>query len=222
VLHRKILVGAIAVLAVQFALSRALSRTEYLPSPPPLDQFPWRLGEWSRVKDELMEPGVLEMLAPDDSLNRTYVHAGRAAEVNLFMAYYKTQHRAANAHDPKVCLPGSGWNPLVSKVVEIPVPGSATPIPVNYYVVAKGEGRSLVLYWYQTYKRAFAREQAARVQRILDTVAENRTDIALVRVVVPVIKEDLDEATAMGTEFIRLAYPYIQRQFPPRGRGAAQ
>lgn len=221
-LNRNILLAAIAVLAIQFAVSRALSRTEYLPSPPPLDQFPATLGEWTRVKDEVMEPGVLEMLAPDDSLNRTYIHANRTAEVNFFMAYYKTQHRAANAHDPKVCLPGSGWNPIISKVVELSVPGSAAPVPVNYYVVAKGEGRNLVLYWYQTYKRAFAREQAARIQRVLDTVAENRTDIALVRVVVPVVKEDLDAATAMGTEFIRLAYPYILRQFPPKARGAVQ
>jgi EpsI family protein len=220
--NRRILLAAVAVLAAQFALSRTLSRTEYLPSPPPLDQFPWTLGEWSRVKDEFMEPGVLEMLSPDDSLNRTYVNASRAVEVNLFMAYYKTQHRAANAHDPKVCLPGSGWNPLISKVVEISVPARAAPVPVNYYVVGKGSGLSLVLYWYQTYKRAFAREQAARLQRIWDTVTENRTDIALVRIVVPVFKENLDAATAAGTEFMQLAYPYILRQFPPKMNETAQ
>ncbi len=213
---RKFLLAGAVILGLQFTGSFALSRKEYLPSPRPLAEFPWEFGEWRRVEDQILEPGVLEMLAPDDFLNRVYVSPQQPAGVSLFMVYYKTQHRAANAHDPKVCLPGAGWNPLDSKVIDVPLGENGAAIPVNHYVVAKGSSQALVLYWYQTHKRAFAREQWTRLQRILDTVAENRTDIALVRLVVPIVDNNAAAAAETGIRFIRQSYPYIRRQFPPK------
>jgi EpsI family protein len=214
--RRKFLAAAVLILGAQLAASLTLSRKEYLPSPPPLSEFPWTLGEWQRAEDQILEAGVLEMLAPDDFLHRLYLSPRYPAGVGLFMVYYKTQHRASNAHDPKVCLPGSGWNPLNSKVIDVPVPESGVTVPVNYYVIAKGPARALVLYWYQTHKRAFAREQGSRLQRILDTVAEQRTDIALVRVVVPILGPGPEAAEEAGIRFIQQSYPIIMRQFPPK------
>jgi len=213
---RKIVSLAVLIVGLQLAASFALSRKEYLPSPRPLAEFPWEMGEWRRVEDQILEPGVLEMLAPDDFLNRVYVSPQHPAGVSLFMVYYKTQHRASNAHDPKVCLPGAGWNPLDSKVIDVSLPEAGVTLPVNHYLVAKGSTQALVLYWYETHKRAFAREQWTRLQRILDTVAENRTDIALVRLVVPIVDNNTAAAAEAGIRFIRQSYPYIRRQFPPK------
>lgn len=213
---RKILFLGALILGVQLASALALSRKEYLPSPRPLAEFPWEIGEWRRVEDQILEPGVLEMLAPDDFLNRLYVSPQYPAGVSLFMVYYKTQHRASNAHDPKVCLPGAGWNPLDSKVIDVSLPDNGATIPVNHYLVAKGSTQALVLYWYETHKRSFAREQWTRLQRILDTVAENRTDIALVRLVVPIVDNNTAAAAEAGIRFIRASYPDIRRQFPPK------
>jgi EpsI family protein len=151
--RRKLLVTGIGILSAQGLASVALSRAEYLPSPPPLSGLPSEIGEWTRTEDVEVHPTALEMLAPDDVLNRDYVNRS-GTPLNLFIGYYKTHHRSRNAHDPKVCLPGSGWKEVESRIVEIAVPGEAKPIPVNYYLVTMNGPRYLVLYWYQNHNRA--------------------------------------------------------------------
>ena len=86
-----------------------------------------------------------------------YVIAGvataRHSLVGLYVGYYGSQRSGELIHSPKNCLPGSGWTPLNSSVVAIDV-GRGLPIEVNRYVVAHGDERSLVLYWYQSRARA--------------------------------------------------------------------
>ena len=62
------------------------------------------IGEWNQFQDGVLDPEAYAVLAPDDVLNRTYRDASAANDLSLFIAYYKTQLRAKNAHDPKVCL----------------------------------------------------------------------------------------------------------------------
>jgi EpsI family protein len=193
----------------------ALSRAEYLPSPPPLSDFPSSIGGWEEVRDIDMEPQVLEMLTPDDVLNRDYINRDHTATLSLFVAYYKTQHKAGQAHDPKVCLPGSGWNPIVSKTIEIPVPDSNTSFPANYYVIAKDPQKALVIYWYQSYDRIVAQQQFLKLDRVIDTVKAHRTDMALVRIVVPIEAGDLEGASDRAAGFARIISFLLRRQFPP-------
>ena len=205
---------AVLLLSAQAALTHRLSRTEFLPSPGPVNEnIPLRIGEWNRFQDGVLDPEVYEMLAPDDVLNRTYRHAD--ADLSLFIAYYKTQLRAKNAHDPKVCLPGAGWNPLISKQIPISVAGLAEPVHVNYYVIAKNGEQAVVLYWFQNHKTAYATDQGLKFSRVLDNLMENRTDMALVRIVISATKPGVEAATASATEFAGALYPSLGKQFPP-------
>jgi EpsI family protein len=208
--RRTLLASGVTLLSAQGVASLALSRSEYLPSPPPLSELPSQVGNWTRTADVEVDPAALEMLAPDDVLHRDYIDQDRTP-LNLFIGYYKTQHRARNAHDPKVCLPGSGWNPLESKVIQVPVPDTE-PIPVNYYVVQKQDQQNVVLYWYQNHNRAVAQEQLLRFDRLLSTLRENRTDMAFVRVIVPAT--NLRTAAQKAMEFIAAFHPGLMRQFP--------
>lgn len=215
-LQRDMLLWGILLLLFQGVLMLTLRRAEFIPSPPKLIDFPWSIASWVGVRDDALEPEVLDMLAPDDVLNRQYVNTGRSAALNLFVAYYKTQHKAQGAHDPKVCLPGSGWNPLESQIVQIHVPLSTMSFPANRYVVAKGSEKAVVLYWYQSHSRIVAEQQILRLDRILDTIKDHRTDMALVRVVVPINGSDQDTATSLGTQFAESIYPYLRQQFPAK------
>jgi EpsI family protein len=161
-----------------------------------------------------MEPEAFEMLKPDDYLNRVYRAQLGQPDLGLFIAYYKSQHRAAGAHDPKVCLPGSGWNPVSSKVIQIPTAQGA--ISANQFVVSKGNLTDVVVYWFQMQRRAVAGTEGLHFRRILETFSENRTDMALVRIVAPVQNNDASGATNSACEFVRAAYPDLMRQFPPR------
>jgi len=209
---RNILLAGLFVLLVQGTLTVSLARPEYLPSPPPLSGFNSAIGPWLETGSSNMDPAVYELLAPDDYLNRNYADPARNSQVNLFIAYYKTQYKAKSAHDPKVCLPGAGFNPITSKTIEIPT--SLGNVAANYYLIAKDSAKSVVVYWYQTYDRALTGDQGLHLSRFFEIFTTNRTDMALVRVVVPVNNEDVAGASGEATRFVQAAYGGIMRQFP--------
>jgi len=210
------LLGGIAVLAIQAVLGFNLQRSEYLPSPPPLSQFSNDLAGWQAVQDGVVDPDALAMLAPDDVLNREYRRKDSNQAVTLFIAYYKTRHRARNAHDPKVCLPGSGWNSMESRIVDVPVGLPYVTIPVNYLLIQRGLSKNVALYWYQTHRGPETQIQILNLDRIIETIRDNRTDMALVRIVAPVEGNDVASARAAATSYASSIYRSIEKQFPLR------
>jgi EpsI family protein len=212
-MFNRLALAGIGILAIQGMVMLALSRSEYLPSPPLLSDFPASISPWQAAQDIALEPDVLEMLTPDDVLDRDYTN--NQASISLFIAYYKTQHKAGQAHDPKVCLPGSGWNPVISKTIEIPVPDSSTLFPANYYVIEKDTLKAVVVYWYQSYNHVVAQQQMLRLDRVIDTLKTHRTDMALVRIVVQIEESDVPAAADRATRFAQSIYPLLLRQFPP-------
>jgi EpsI family protein len=55
------------------------------------------------------------------------------------------------------------------------------PFPVNRYVIAKGDSRQLVLYWYWAHDRGVASEYWAKYYLVADAIRMNRSDGSLVR-----------------------------------------
>jgi EpsI family protein len=203
--HSRILT---AVLIVQAGLFYTLSRSEAVPISRPLAEFPKALGEWRLYREGVVEQEILDVLRADDLLNRIYAQPASGLAANLFVAYFKSQRTGQAPHSPKNCLPGAGWVPSASETVSLNVPGRSEPIEVNRYIVSKGDERSVVLYWYQTRDRVIASEYAAKVYLVFDSIRDNRSDTALVRVVVPV--RGGDEATASKT-----AMDFVQSFFAP-------
>ena len=212
----RLMAAAVSILAMQAAASYCLHREPYLPSPPPLAALPFRVGEWTQLRDSSVEPDALLMLGPDDALVREYQLGGGRETASVFVAYYKTQLRRRNAHDPKVCLPGSGWNPTVSRVIEVPVSPPARSFPVNYYRIAREGSQSVVLYWFQTYNGVYTFEQQLRAHRLLDAVIDNRTDMALVRIIIPIGDAGVQTADARATDLAQLLYSQMLSYFPPK------
>jgi EpsI family protein len=210
-----LLAGAVCILVAQAIASRVLHREPFLPSPPPLAELPLQMGAWSQSSEETIDSEALAMLGPDDSVVRTYQSPGGADQAELFVAYYKTQLRAKNAHDPKVCLPGAGWNPIESRLTRVSLPGSSFSFPANYYRIRKGESEQVVLYWFQTPKGVYTFEQQLRANRVWDAIRDNRTDMALVRVIVPVSAKGVESADASAAQLARVVYTQMLPYFPP-------
>jgi EpsI family protein len=217
--------AGLAILATQAAATYALHRDPFLPSVQPLTALPPRLGDWIELRDLQIDPGSLDVLAPDDSLDREYQLAtgprSRVNEASLFVAYYKTQLRAKNAHDPKVCLPGAGWNPTDSRVVKISAPESGRFFLANYYHILRGNEAAIMIYWFQTYKGVYTREQELSLHRVLDSMFDNRTDMALVRVVAPIGEDGADAAGAGATALAKAVYPQMLHYFPGKERSGS-
>lgn len=200
-----------AFLILQATLFYASSRSENIPSVAPLSQFPIDLGPWRAVREGYVDEATQAVLRADDTLSRVYGKQDQA--VSLFVAFFKTQRTGQQPHSPKNCLPGAGWESSFVGTIDIHA-GGAEPIRVNRYVVAKGDQRSVVLYWYQTQNRVIASEYMAKVYLVTDAIRYNRSDTALVRVVVPVRGGDEEKATAAGVDFIQSSFGSLRKQLP--------
>jgi EpsI family protein len=204
-----------AALVLQGGLYYAVSsRAENVPSVSPLATFPSNAGQWETVRELPIEKAVQDVLRADDTLNRVYA-ARSGASASLFIAFFKTQRFGQAPHSPKNCLPGSGWEPIETGTVTVPVAGRTDPVTINRYVVAHGNSRSVVLYWYHSHERVIASEYWAKFWLVADAVRHNRSDTALVKIVIPVEgNHDAKGATDVGVNLVQSIFADVERQFP--------
>jgi EpsI family protein len=200
-------------LLVQCTLFYGFSRGETPPTHRQLDQFPQDLGGWHMVQQGVMEQEVKDVLRADDYVTREYA-TSPAQSANLFVAFFNSQRAGQTPHSPKNCLPGGGWVWTVSDTIPVTVPGRSSPIQINRYVVAKGEEKGVVLYWYQSRDRVVAKEYAAAAYVAWDALRYNRSDTALVKVTVGVVNNQQEAATQDGIQFIQTFYPTLRSFLP--------
>jgi EpsI family protein len=194
-------IAATLMLVIQAVLLSNATRAEYLPEIRPLSQFPRSFGPWQFAEEGVVDQASRDVLKADDLLNFSYRRADGPV-ANLFVAAFRTQRTGATPHSPKNCLPGAGWSPLLQDELTFSV-GRPQPITANRYVISRGDARSLVLYWYQSRDRVVASEWNAKFWVMADAVRLNRTDTALVRVVIPIRDDRQEEATAVAIEFVQ-------------------
>ena len=202
-------------LVLQGGLLYSSIRPEFVPTSLPLAQVPTSVDGWELKQEGVVEPEIQAVLQADDLLNRTYQKAD-SPPINLFVAAFRSQRTGKTPHSPKNCLPGSGWLQVQEGVVNLDA-GIGSPIQVNHYIVSSGDSRALVLYWYQSRDRVVADEFKAKFWVMADAIRYNRTDTALVRVVVSFDpKRGLDEnqAEKYAEEFVRSFYTPVRRNLP--------
>lgn len=202
------------ILLIQAVTVYGFRREEVIPDHRPLAQLSQNLGPWRMVLETPMDKETAEVLKADDTVNRTYVDTQNGFNANLFVAFFKTQRAGQAPHSPKNCLPGSGWVPSLSDTVTVEVPGREA-MKVNRYIVQKGEAQSLVLYWYQSRDRVVASEYEAKFYVVADALRYNRTDTALVRVVIGMPHgRSTEDAMKSANDFIRSFYAPLRQHFP--------
>ena len=210
-LNNRAVLAASVLIFVEGLMMFGASRPEAIPAGQPLSVLPENLGAWHEAQEGVIDQETRDVLKADDLLNRFYI--GDSGQANLFVAAFRSQRNGKAPHSPKNCLPGSGWVPLRSDELAVDS-GMGAPIHVNRYVVANGDNRDLVLYWYQSRDRAVASEYAAKYWVVVDAMRLNRTDTALVRVVVPIVDRDEEKATKTATDFVRAFYPPLRGILP--------
>lgn len=187
---------------------------EVLPPRRPFSALPRQLGDWHGT-DVPISSEVLDVLGRGDFLSRTYRDNSRALpNVDLFIAYFPSQRTGDTIHSPEHCLPGAGWSPLGSSKVTLALPGRS-PFPANRYLVARGEDRLLVLYWYWAHNRAVASEYWAKFYLVADAIRLNRSDGAMIRVTTPVGRESVGTAQSRLVAVAGELVPVINAYVPP-------
>jgi EpsI family protein len=207
----QLLTGFLVLQAVCFY---SLSHGEKVPLARPLADFPHQLGSWRQLQEGYIDAETMAVLRADDVLSRVYGSPEVGDAGSLFVAYFKSQRAGQTPHSPKNCLPGSGWVPSASDAITIHVAGRSRPIVVNRYVVSRGNDKSVVLYWYQSRDRVVASEYWAKLYAAADAVRYDRTDTALVRVIVQIRDQGEAQATAHAVAFVQTFFGPL-RQFLP-------
>ena len=205
---------AIVLLGGTVLLLHARNSAEVLPNREPLESFPHTIQSWSSV-DVPLSKDVRDVLGPGDFLLRNYHDGAANSDVDLFIAYFPSQRAGDTIHSPKNCLPGAGWAPVKSDRIALDLPGHAS-VPVNRYLIARGEDRRLVLYWYWAHNRAVASEYSAKFYLIADSIRLHRSDGSLIRITTQLSQNETIESAqqrlvSFAGNVVALVNSYVPR-----------
>jgi EpsI family protein len=206
-------IPVVLLLTATCFILEARARKEVLPPHQDLSAFPMQIGNW-QARDLAISPGELEVLGPGEFLLRDYLASVSEPPVNLYIAFFPSQRTGDTIHSPKNCLPGSGWTPTESGHISVRRSDGST-ISINRYIIAKGDDRDLVFYWYQAHGRVTTSEYWAKIFLVTDAIRVNRTDGALVRVLTPILNaSDEGAAQARVLRFVNQVLPMLNSYIP--------
>jgi EpsI family protein len=158
---------------------RALERHQSVLPRMALASFPVELRSWAGT-DIPIPAETLKSLGAGEFLQRTYRDpTSSGAYVDLYVKYIPDQ-RALFHHLPQLCMEGSGWSPMESGTTTLAFPDDV-PFSASRYLIAKGDDRQLVLFWYSARGRRVASEDWMNVYLAFDLLRLNRSDNALIR-----------------------------------------
>jgi len=186
-------VGAAVLVAVAAAAQLALpTRVETVPARTALVDFPTRLGEWQGEREPLAEI-YADALQLDDYLLTNY-HDTNGQQLNFYVAWYDSQRAGRSVHSPRACIPGGGWIIRSFEQIDLEHAGRGA-FPVNRVIIELDGHRQAVYYWFRQRGRQMTSEYLVKWYIFWDALTRNRTDGALVRIVVP-LPEGASEAEA--------------------------
>jgi exosortase D (VPLPA-CTERM-specific) len=205
---------ATVLLASTILFLEAHGTTEVIVQGKPLESFPMQMGSWNGV-DLSIDQKTRAVLGPGHFLSRDYtpLQAGYPS-VNLYIAYFPSQRTGDTIHSPLNCLPGAGWLPVERSRDTLSLPGHG-PFPANRVVIARGDLRQVVLYWYWAHDRGVASEYSARYYLVKDSMRLHRSDGALVRIMSPIYPgETADAAYQRALGFAGGVVPLLNDYIP--------
>lgn len=216
-MRKRVVIVLAVLLATAVGVARA-DRSEETPLSMPLSLFPMQLEEWRGEQRPPFADDVLKVLGLDDYLTRLYRVDSRTV-ADLYIGYWRSQRQGDTMHSPQNCLPGSGWEPASQSILTLPDPRDAKnpPISVNRFVIQKGLEKQLVLYWYQSRGNVIGSEYWSKIHLVWSAMRYNRTDAAIVRVVVPVLGTSADAEAAAeksALRFVNLMMPQLGNFLP--------
>jgi EpsI family protein len=195
---------ALAFLGFNFYTYHYLATDPVFPEREHFEDFPDQLENWSCPERMLMGDAILANLGVTDYLLCNLTNPEFYGFVNVYVGYHASQIREKGGgpggnpiHPPAHCLPGSGWDIIDNRLVELDLPGlpqvSAT---VRRLVIARYDDRQLVYYWYQSRGRVVSQDWKKILYVGFDRAVQNRTDGSLVRFTVPILRKDEAAAEA--------------------------
>ncbi len=200
----------VGVLGLGCLLNFSVSKQRELPLRAPLTTLPTTIATY-RGEDVEIDPRELRVAGTTTALLRFFTQEG-ADPFSVYVGYYPSQRQGSTIHSPKNCLPGAGWEPLLSRPVEVQTPAGV--VRANRFIIAKKTERALVYYWYQGRGRTESNEYRVKIDLIRDAALKRRSEEALVRILIPLTTQDEAAADALIVRIISELKPGLNAVFP--------
>ncbi len=205
--------GPVAILSIGALFTVGIDTQRSLPLRAPLESVVPVEIAGRQGTDVSIEAAELEAAGVTSHLMRNYANDSdtRGPRWSVYIGYYDRQVQGKSIHSPKNCLPGAGWEALASS--EVAIPAATGTIAANRYLLQKDEHQALVLYWYQGRGRAVANEYLVKVNLLRDAALRQRSEEALVRIVVP-IQNSEEEAFEIARDAAKTVAPSLALALP--------
>ena len=194
--------AALVFLGLNFYTYHYLATDPIFPDRASFAEFPDQLGNWSCRERQLMDDETIDNLGVTDYLLCNFENLESSSIVGVYLGYHASQVREDGGgpgvntiHPPAHCLPGSGWDIIDNRLVEVDFQGlPQVPATVRRLVIARGDERQLTYHWYQSRGRVVSQDWKKILYVGFDRAVRSRTDGSLVRFTVRILHKD--EATA--------------------------
>lgn len=210
-------VAALLVLGLNTYVYWYLGSEEVIPPRTEFAQFPDKVGDWECVHRDTLDDKVIKNLKVTDYISCGFINEAKGAALHLYVGYHERQTRdrdtgsASAIHPPEHCLPGSGWDVIESSIIQITAGHGGE---AKRFVIAKGNQRALVYFWYHSRGRVIGRSHEKISYMFLDRAMRGRTDGSLVRFTVPIEFGDVESAEARFNEFANQVTPLLSPYVP--------
>lgn len=202
----------LAIVAAGLLVNLISGRVEIKPDRAHFSEFPQTIGQWHGERGAL-DPEISKALGVTDYILSDYT-APASIPINFYVAYYDSQRKGISPHSPSVCLPGGGWQ-IIDLRRERVTDSQSGDQEYNRVLIRKGNITQLVYYWFQERGRMMADEYKVKWYLFRDSIIDNRTDGALVRLTTIVSPEETtDSADARLQRFMKETSPLIAQYVP--------
>ena len=212
---------AVAFLGLNAYTYYAFSTEAVIPARETFESFPLELESWRCEVNQPIESRIVRKLGVSDYLNCVFEREAPAAVASVYVGYHEHQVREgaksfaeSSIHPPRHCLPGSGWNVMDAAIVPLELPGLPGGAEANRLIIAKGNSRQVVYYWYQSRGHVIARDWEKILRMFTDRARLGRTDGSLVRFTVPLVRGNEAEADAAFRDLASLLVPRLPDYVP--------
>lgn len=204
-----IVLAVIIILVSTLSTLTLKNRAEEIPVRTTFTSFPTQINGWNGHSYDFQN-GENSVLHLSDYYLADFTQGKKS--INVYIGYTDSQRAGFVPHSPKACIPGGGWEIVDSKLVTIAV-DQKTSFKVTRFVIAKGEAKQLVYYWFRQRGRDLSNEYSMKFALLYDAIEINRTDGALVRFSAMVNKSESD-TDQMLADFIKSTYPVLPKFIP--------
>lgn len=203
---------SVVLLGMTLVLSQGVEFRPAIPISKPLTQFSMQIGQW-RGEPYAMEPKIIDTLDLSDYIMVDY-RDDKGKSIDFYVAYYENQQKGESIHSPATCLRGGGWEFKQSGKVFVSL-GDGSRLPVSRALIQNGPYQQISYYWFPMRGRNLTNAFEMKWFNFWDALTRQRTDGALVRVIVPVGEgEELDVVEKRLQGFVSAVVPVLNTFLP--------